>query len=171
MLSTAAVVLGLALSAADVHAVHPEERVTEWFKVRVVTDVALPDGIAVGASLAPLPHLRLTAAALTNVIGFGARGGLQLVPFSDWTLHPLIGCEGGRYFNGRPRNLVENGPESFSYDFANLNAGLELKLGRFEAFAVGGVSRVWTRGALGETSLDFEATLPSAKAGIAVKLN
>ena len=163
--------LSLALSAADVHAVHPEDRVTDWFKVRVVADVALPDGIAVGLSLAPLPHVRISAAALTNVIGVGARGGLQLVPFSDWTLHPLIGCEGGRYFNGRPRNVIANGPESFSYDFANLNAGLELELGRFELFAVGGVSRVWTRGDLGETSLDFEATLPSAKAGFAVKLN
>lgn len=167
----AAALLGFALSAADVHAVHPEDRVTEWFKVRVGTDVALPDGIAVSASLAPLPHVRITAAALTNVIGFGARGGVQLVPFSDWTLHPLFGVDGGRYFSGRPKNLVANGPESFTYDFGNLHAGLELKLGRFELFVLGGVSRVWTRGELGETNLDLEGTLPSAKAGFAVKLN
>lgn len=167
----AAATLALLLSAADVHAVHPEERQTEWFKVRVTTDVALPDGLAVGLSLAPLPHLRLTVAGLTNVIGFGLRGGLQLVPFSDWRLHPVFGVEAGRYFSGNPRNVMENAPESFTYDFANVNGGLELALGRFELFVLGGWSRVWARGALEGGPLELQGTLPSVKLGFAVKLN
>ncbi len=145
-----------ALTATDVHAIHPEDRVTDWFKVRVTADAALPDGIAVGASLAPLPHVRIHAAALTNVIGFGARGGLQLVPFSDWVLHPIFSCDIGRYFTGRP----------ITYDFGTLNAGLELKVMRFELALLAGVSKVWTRG-----DYVLEATLPSAKLALGVRLN
>lgn len=145
-----------ALAATDVHEVHPEDRVTDWFKVRVTADVALPDGIAVGASLAPLPHVRIHAAGLTNVIGFGARAGVQLVPFSDWVLHPILACDIGRYFSGRP----------ITYDFGTLNAGLELKIMRFELALLGGISKVWTRG-----DYVLEATLPTAKLALGVRLN
>ena len=154
--------------------VSPESEQTDFFKVRVAADVGFPDGVAVGASVAPLPHLRVSIAGLTNVMGFGIRGGLSVVPFARAMIHPLLTVELGRYFSGDPRKLFPNGPERFTYDFVDASVGAELTLWRFSLFVAGGLAPWWTSIPLPEITfagMTMGKLLPCAKLGLQVRLN
>src|SRR4051812_30809453 len=98
----AAIIAGLLCTAP----VNPEDEKPAWFGVQVAFDAGVPDGLGVGLSLAPLPHVRLSFSGLTNIIGAGVRGGLSLVPFASWTLHPILSVDAGRYFSGDARMFV-----------------------------------------------------------------
>jgi hypothetical protein len=168
-----ALVIGAVLGAAEVHAPgSPEDVRPEYFRVQLIADAGLPDGLGVGLSLAPLPHIRLSVAGLTNIIGFGVRGGLALVPFSDWTLHPILEVNAGRYFTGDARQIVATAPSHFTYDFAEATVGLELMFRVLVIRLGGGVARVWataSESSIGGVSI--QGVMPAAKLAIALRLN
>lgn len=164
--------LALALAAVVSSEIpSPEDEPTDLFKVRVEAGAALPDGISLGLSLAPLPHLRLGVAGLTNLAGLGVRGSLHLVPFASWTLHPIVGISFGRYFNGDARWLSAEAPSSITYDFVDAQVGLELQVRAFSLFAAGGFARVWGRGDLTVARITLDGIIPSLQVGLAVRVN
>jgi hypothetical protein len=170
-----ATVLTALLGVAEVQAPNPEEEATPYFRMQVMLDAGVPDGFGLGLSLAPLPHIRLSVAGLTNIIGFGARGGLALVPFASWPLHPIIALDAGRYFTGNPQTVVPGVPVTrFTYDFVDATVGLEMMLRSFVIRLGGGASRVWA--ALPDSTessgtLAVDTVLPCAKLALAWKLN
>mgnify|MGYP001260407938 CR=1 FL=1 len=104
MLSCAfALALVLAVSDAEVHETAGPER--SGPHLRVALDVGLPSGFAAGLQLEPVAPLRLSLAALHNVMGFGVRGGVELLPWARSLVHPLIGVEAGHHFDGEARRL------------------------------------------------------------------
>jgi hypothetical protein len=106
-------------------------------------DAGLPGGIALGLQLEPAPTVRFSLAGLTNVMGFGIRGGLEVLPWGRHVIHPLIGVEAGHHFPGETRRLIKNGPEYLSYTFVTGLLGLEARLARVTLHLAAGVSGVW----------------------------
>ncbi len=160
-----------ASATEHVGGVNPQDERIDYFRVQLALDVGVPDGIALGLSVAPLSHVRLSLAALTNVIGFGIRGGLALVPFSSWTLHPVLSLELGRYFTGDLRQFVATAPQSFKYDFMDATGGLELSLSSVVVRLTGGVSRVWASQQLELMGYALNGAMPCAKLSVGMKLN
>ncbi len=163
--------LTLALAAVRSGVASPEDDPIDLFKVRVEAGAALPDGIALGLSVAPLPHLRVGVDGLTNLAGFGLRGSLHVVPFASWTLHPIAGISAGRYFNGDARWLSASAPSTITYDFLDVKAGLELQVRAFSLFVAAGGARVWARGDLSVGRVTFDGVIPSLELGLAVRVN
>jgi hypothetical protein len=135
--------------------------------VQVLFDGGVPDGLGLGVSIAPVPHLRLSASGVTNLIGIGARGGIALVPFTSWPVHPILALDAGRFFNGDPRPLLPEGPSSFRYDFVDATLGLEVMFRVVVLRAGGGIARVWAT--MPDATLN--GSMPAAKIALALKLN
>jgi hypothetical protein len=169
-----AALLAALLGTTELQAPNPEDEPTPLFRVQVLLDAGVPDGFGLGVSVAPLPHVRLSVSGLTNVIGFGARGGLALVPFASWTLHPIVSLDFGRYFSGNPQTIAPGAPSSLTYDFVDATAGLELMLRSFVFRVGGGAAQVWASVPDATEAfglLAINGVLPCLKVAIAWKLN
>ncbi len=146
--------------------------------LRLAFDAGLPGGLALGLQLEPIANLRLSLAALTNVMGFGVRGGVELLPFAVSSLvHPLIGVEAGHHFPGETRRLLKSGPETLEYTFVTGLLGVEAQLRAVTLHAAAGVSGIWARTS-GVTffqrvevdQLNIESVVFAARLGLSVRL-
>lgn len=112
-------------------------------------DVGVPDGANIAAIWRPYHWLRFHAGGSHNLVGFGLRGGLSLIPFDEW-ISPSLVLEGGRFFDGDLQGFMEGVlgvdsdavPERVSYNYANLHLGLELGSPDFTFYLRGGYSLV-----------------------------
>jgi len=110
----------------------PEEKLTNF---GIILDVGIPDGGALGILYRPASFLRISGAATYNAVGFGARGGITLVPF-HFAITPTVTVEGGHYFAADATPLVRqafNDPtitspalQAVAYDYVNAHLGLEI---------------------------------------------
>jgi hypothetical protein len=64
-----------------------------------------PEGVGVSALIHPRRWLRAHVGATRNTLGFGARGGLSLIPL-DITISPVLELEYGYYFNADYQKLL-----------------------------------------------------------------
>jgi hypothetical protein len=142
---------------------NPEDEKTNWFGLQLAVDAGVPDGLGVGLALAPVPHVRVSVSGLTNIMGAGIRGGLSLVPFASWTLHPILSLDWGRYFTGDARMFVAEAPAKLTYDFVDATLGLELMFRVVVLRAGGGVARIWA------PDVGVDGTLPAAKLALAFR--
>lgn len=116
-----------------------------WLGIRL--DAGVPDGASAGLVLRPLPWLRLSGAATSNLAGFGYRGGVEIVPFDSW-ISPSLSVDLGRYEKVDVRGAVSEFVDDFqdfpegrlSYTYANAHVGLELGSRWFSFFLRGGYS-------------------------------
>jgi hypothetical protein len=154
----AALVAGLLCVAPN-----PEDEKTNWFGVQLAVDAGVPDGLGVGLAVAPVPHVRVSVSGLTNIMGAGIRGGLSLVPFASWTLHPILSLDAGRYFTGDARMFVAEAPAKLTYDFVDATVGLELMFRIVVLRAGGGVARIWA------PDVGVDGTLPAVKLALAFR--
>jgi hypothetical protein len=125
---------------------------SEGTHLGVGVDAGVP-GVA-GATLLFRPWwwLRLNGGFAYDYIGYGARGGLSLVP-GHWGVTPTLNLDYGRYLSGdASRFNAGAGPAERAllrhavYDFATAQLGLELGSQRWFAFYVrGGVAYVTAR--------------------------
>lgn len=165
----------LALAAAEVQAdSDAPERSTS---LRLALDAGLPGGLAAGLQLEPWRPLRLSLAALHNVMGFGVRGGVEVLPFPRAPLHALIGLEAGHHFDGEARRLIKNGPERLSYTFLTGLLGVEAVIGRVVLHAAAGVSGLWARASavtfysrVTVDGLRLDGVMFAARVGLSVRL-
>jgi len=165
----------LALAASDVQVEREApERSTAF---RVALDAGLPGGLAAGLQLEPVPAFRLSLAALHNILGFGVRGGVEVLPFPRAPLHPLIGVEAGHHFDGDARRLFKNAPERLSYTFVTGLLGVEAVIGRVALHAAAGVSGIWARASavtfysrFTVDGLQLDGAMFAARLGLSVRL-
>lgn len=124
-------------------------------------DGGFPDGVAITALFRPVRPLRLDGGITYNLIGFGLRGGLTIVPFRS-AVAPVLRGEYGHTFQGDATGLVGHfttltpGEQlvlrNVSYDYASVQLGLELGASdRLVFFARGGLAWFWT------TARNFQA--------------
>jgi len=116
-------------------------------------DVGVPDGIMLGLAARPWSWVRAQAAAGTNGIGPGIRGGVALRLPTE--ISPSITVEAGQYFEGNANGLASKlGGSSYrgspmadkiGYQFANLHLGVEFGNEHSMLFLHGGVSYLHTQ--------------------------
>lgn len=101
----------------------------------VLVDLGYPEGASLSAVYRPVPPVRLFAGPAWNVVAYGIRGGVAIVPW-DLAVSPVLSLEGGRSFardasflarsdSGVPRQ-IEPLLRDVAYDYAALHLGLEL---------------------------------------------
>ena len=132
-------------------------------------DGGFPDGVAMSALFRPVRPLRLDAGITYNLIGFGLRGGVTLVPFRA-TVSPVLRGEYGHTFEGDATGIVGQfstltdaeriALRNVSYDYASVQLGLEIGApDRIVFFVRGGLAWFWT------TVQNFQEAAQSANPG------
>jgi hypothetical protein len=123
-------------------------------------DLALgvPDGVGAAAVFRPMTWLRLNAGATWNVVSFGVRGGVSVVPFY-YLFSPSLNLEVGHFFSGDITPILQQAfppgspytvPDSrllkeVAYDYVNGSLGLEFGIPKtFAIYLRGGLSYIQT---------------------------
>jgi hypothetical protein len=171
--------LALALAAADVEVDDKDELPprTSEAAFRLAVDVSMPGGLAAGLHFEPVPALRFSLAALYNVLGFGVRGGVDVLPFGRSPIHPLIGVEAGHHFEGEAKRLLKSAPDRLSYTFLTGLLGVEARILRVTLHAAVGASGVWAQSSsltlyqrVTIDQLDVTGVVFAARLGLSVRL-
>ncbi|PTL84237.1 hypothetical protein [Vitiosangium sp. GDMCC 1.1324] len=99
-----------------------------------------PEGLGVAALIHPRPWLRAHVGATRNTLGFGVRGGLDLIPIQLF-ITPSLGLEYGHYFKADYNKLLTQlhgepttaatGIREVGYDQLSAHLGLELSPSRY----------------------------------------
>lgn len=135
-------------------------------------DAGVPDGGTVSLVARPLKWVRGDVGFAYNYLGYGARGGLTLVPF-HWAIVPTLRVEAGRFFrndvNAKVARFSSEVPaymrpalDSFGYDFASAQLGLEFgSQNRFVFFLRGGLA--WLKADFGDGSRLKDGSHPNTE--------
>jgi hypothetical protein len=144
--------MGSAAKAADevveqIAAPAPEKPSLPAFGI--MADAGIPDGIQGSLVFRPAFWLRTSIGGGYNMISYGVRGGVSILPFGRG---PSLTVEGGHFFDGNAnataRRFVGAGfqdnaaLERIGYDFANAHLGLDFGYKRVTFFIHGGMSYV-----------------------------
>lgn len=115
-------------------------------------DVGLPDGAVAGLAFRPASWVRAQGGVGTNTISPGLRAGLVLLPFGQG---PSVTVEGGSYFEGDARSVVEKlagsdyadskAAQKVGYQFANFHLGLDFGSKYTTFFIHGGMTYLRTK--------------------------
>jgi len=115
--------------------------------VGMMVDAGLPDGMNAALVYRPTDWLRTHAGGSYNMISYGVRGGIALIPFGSG---PSAILEAGHYFDGNANGLArkiagagfQNNAllEKIGYDYANAHLGLDLGKRRVTFYIHGGMS-------------------------------
>jgi len=162
----------------------------------LMADVGLPDGAGLSAVYRPLSWLRVNAGLTYNLLGFGVRGGVSLIPFYFF-ITPSLNLEVGHYFESNATGILQQvlpqvdlsqGGDALrrvTYDYGNAQVGLEIgSARRFIFFLRGGISYLQSnvtgfeqalQNASGDATLTAQplkvrATFPSVKLGFLLYL-
>ena len=158
-------------------------------------DIGLPDGLAVNLTYRPIKMLRIEAAPLYNLGGFGIRGGVTFIPI-DFVISPTLTFEVGHYFSGdfnKAQAMFTHAPiqgglgtalSDIQYTYGNLQVGMEigsyrsvmftLHLGLSYLDAYAPKAGAALQSAFGDSTLQVDgsphikAIIPSAKIGLLV---
>jgi hypothetical protein len=124
-------------------------------------DAGAPDGGVVSLVVRPVKWVRADAGFAYNYLGMGARGGLTVVPF-HWAIVPTLRVEAGRFFKSDVNEKLERfasdiptymkpALDSFGYDYASAQVGLEFGSQRsFVFFVRGGLA--WLKADFGDAN-------------------
>lgn len=125
-------------------------------------DIGLPDGIALSFVFRPWHWLRVYVSGNHNLVSFGLRGGLTVVPFKG-PVSPSATFEAGHQFEGDANWIVQKiindatfqnaSLKRVSYNYVNGHLGLEFGTNNFTFFIHGGISYI------SGTIHDFQKTL------------
>lgn len=102
-----------------------------------------PEGLAGSVVFRPVPEIRLYAGPMWNYVGWGAQGGVTIMPW-QLGISPFLSLEAGRYFaadvtflagraGGVPED-IEPLLKHVGYDYASAHVGVEI--GTRDAFAL-----------------------------------
>lgn len=115
--------------------------------IGLMMDVGLPDGMNAALVYRPTEWLRTHGGGSYNMISYGVRAGVALIPFG---VGPSLILEGGHYFEGNANGLAKKFAgagfqnnamlERIGYDYANGHLGLELGSRRVTFYIHGGMS-------------------------------
>ncbi|HEY8209002.1 MAG TPA: hypothetical protein VIG99_16035 [Myxococcaceae bacterium] len=136
------------------HVPMPAEQHTQW---GIMLDGGIPDGAGAAAIFRPMTWLRLSAGATYNLVAFGVRGGISVVPFY-FPFSPSLNLEVGHTFGGDATPILATAfqgtdievPDSpllkkVAYDYANASLGFEFGIPKtFTIFLRLGVSYIQT---------------------------
>jgi hypothetical protein len=112
----------------------PEPPLGKW---GLILDAGLPDGFSVSALFRPAHFFRLSAGGAYNIIGYGVRGGVSLVPFNA-VVTPSLNLDAGYFFEADATAVIQRVlpqidlapvgdiPRHVSYQYATASLGLEL---------------------------------------------
>lgn len=156
----------------------------------ILLEAGLPDGLTLSAVYRPFSWIRASAGAGYNMLGYGIRGGVSLVPF-DFVLAPSLSLDAGQFFEADATPLLQQVlpgvdlsaagdiPKHVSYQFGTASLGLEVGSPRhFSIFLRVGLSYIQStfkgfEALLRTVDPDVEAqdpvlraTIPSAKLGL-----
>ena len=134
-------------STLEVRAAQEGEDDRPWLGLQI--DAGVPDGANVAVVWRPWHWLRFHGGGAYNMVGFGVRGGVSLLPLDAW-LTPSLVVEGGHFFEGDLQGFVatlageapDGTPRDVRYDYGNLHLGLELGSPDFTFYLRGGYSLV-----------------------------
>lgn len=124
-----------------------EDQSEPW--LGVLLDAGVPDGANVAAVWRPFHWLRFHGGGSYNLVGFGLRGGVSLLPIHEW-ITPSLVVEGGYVFPGDLDGFIadvtgqenEGLPQSAEYAYGNLHIGLEMGSSSFTFYLRGGYSLI-----------------------------
>lgn len=127
----------------------PEASDAQKPSLGLMIDAGVPDGANLAAVWRPYHWLRFHGGGSYNMVGFGLRGGLSLLPFDEW-ITPSVVVEGGHFFGGDLQGFVaevvgeapEGTPEDITYSYGNAHLGLELGSSDFTFYLRGGYSLI-----------------------------
>ncbi len=102
-----------------------------------------PEGLAASVVFRPVSEVRLYAGPMWNYVGWGAQGGVTIIPW-QLGISPFLSLEAGRYFaadvtflagsaGGVPAD-IEPLLRHVAYDYASAHLGVEI--GTRDAFAI-----------------------------------
>lgn len=98
----------------------------------VQLDAGLPSGAGLTLVARPWKLIRIDAGAGYNLVGYGIKGGVTLVPF-HWWVTPTLGLSAGHFFPGDAGRFAKNADAAarillsrVGYDYAALDLGLEI---------------------------------------------
>jgi hypothetical protein len=102
-----------------------------------------PEGLAASVVWRPRSEIRLYAGPMWNYVGWGAQGGVTIIPWHTG-ISPFLSLEGGRYFQADASFLADNASgvpaevkpllTHVSYDYASAHLGIEI--GTRDGFAL-----------------------------------
>lgn len=137
-------------------------------------DVGVPDGAVLSGVFRPTDWVRIELGVGYNAISPGLRVGATFTPF-HFLVTPSLTLEAGHYFTGDSGSKLQalvgsNGTaaqdfRNVSYDYGNLQLGLELGGGRFAGFLHLGVSYVQGTIHDFQTVLQKDVNDPTLEAG------
>ncbi len=178
-----------ASAPSSTNSIDAEDRLTMF---GLLIDGGLPDGLGASLVFRPLLYTRLDAGVTYNLVGYGVRGGITLVPFR-WAIVPTLRLEAGHYFEGDASRLTDSFGETSEavkmvlrrmyYNYASAQIGLEIgSQNRFVFFLRGGISYISTslrdfqsavRTETDDSSVEIDdpiirGTIPSANVGFMV---
>jgi len=116
-------------------AAHRAERASGMPRLGLAVGGGFPDFATASLVYRPVSRVRLSAGPAWNYVGWGAQGGVAVVPWSFW-IAPVLSIEAGRFFGTNLGFLAKDSGgvpqemkpllERIDYSYAALDVGLEL---------------------------------------------
>jgi hypothetical protein len=130
-------------------------------------DAGVPAGATVAFVARPWSFLRVNAGLGYDVLAFGVKGGVTLIPF-HWAVTPTLGLEVGHFFSGDATRFATVNDAalkrllgSVGYDYLSADLGLEFgSQNRFVFYVRGGITQVYP--SMGNFQQALQAANPSA---------
>lgn len=154
----------------------PAEPSSKWYSMYdgpnfgLQVDAGVPAGAAAAFVFRPWYFVRLNAGVATDIIGFGVKGGVTLVPF-HWGVVPTLGLEAGHFWQGDATKfgtasdpVVNTLLKSVGYDYVSADIGIEFgSQNRFVFYVRGGLTQLYP------STSNFQAALQAANVGKAIQ--